>query len=796
MATRTVPYRKQVQNFNHCITLSPLKNLIFIALLLSGIHPRTFAQNDLPAASAHPESIKAGSFIIAMDTAYQKLPGYFNMKAYGLVNALLQNEIPVKWAIKAGKNRTASGSIDFSSSVTRIFPDTLSMGNISFRSSAIIIDSSWVDKALPVISAFGNNVCVYLMQHSATIDISYTLTHKPRILLLNSSGYDTIAVHMLQEAGFNTGSYTLQSPAGTPFNPSGNWSLISETHWHTSDTARINPLLRYGVQRGANLIMNCVSIRSIENSTLTMTTAGIDCVFTGWAGPAFNNHDVAIAQFIGNIATPNGDLKHWKEKPGSVLRANAYEIMRGSAGNRLYCMAGMKMRSNTLPGGNLFYVSGHDHFYWTAPGTINDPARINGRRIFMNAIFIPVSDSIDGIDFKTDVVISKFTQAGFAVKNEPFKIYIVAKNEGRGRAKPVHVKAALPAGLLYASHVSTNGNFDPVSGNWDMDSLQRGESDTLIITAVINALGTITYTSTVSTHSYEPDLSDNTTTLSLFGVSRPVAINDTMQFIAPLFQDYPVKFNDTDEDGGPFSTATVLAGPYSGSAQVINGDSIRYTIAANFSGRDSLRYLSCDNHPLCDTAWFFIVINSPLPVTLATFTGTRGEEQVTLNWITLNEKNNSHFEIERSSDGFDFKKQDIVHGKGHSNKPSFYEYYEENTEDPILYYRLTQVDFDGKSSTSKIIALERKGNKGFNITLYPNPSNGSFQVIKGEGIAGKLDYTLSDASGRVISTRTWMAGSDGFLHEPLANNMPLAPGYYLAKFNTENNFKCIKLIVK
>jgi hypothetical protein len=29
------------------------------------------------------------------------------------------------------------------------------------------------------------------------IDIRYTLTHKPRILLLNSSGYDTIAVHML-----------------------------------------------------------------------------------------------------------------------------------------------------------------------------------------------------------------------------------------------------------------------------------------------------------------------------------------------------------------------------------------------------------------------------------------------------------------------------------------------------------------------------------------------------------------------------------------------------------------------
>lgn len=62
-----------------------------------------------------------------MDTLYQKHPGYFNMKAYGLVNELLQNEIPVKWAIKAGKTRTASGSIDFTTTATRIFPDTLSM---------------------------------------------------------------------------------------------------------------------------------------------------------------------------------------------------------------------------------------------------------------------------------------------------------------------------------------------------------------------------------------------------------------------------------------------------------------------------------------------------------------------------------------------------------------------------------------------------------------------------------------------------------------------------------------------
>ncbi|MBK7886118.1 MAG: T9SS type A sorting domain-containing protein [Bacteroidetes bacterium] len=757
----------------------------------------SMAQNDLPGPVANNQLIKSGSYIIAMDTNYQKHPGYFNMKAYGLVNELLQNEIPVKWAIKAGKTRTAAGSIDFTTTATRIFPDTLSMGNISFRSSAFIVDSAWVSSAWPVITSFGNNVYVYRMDADATVDIRYTLTHKPRILLLNSSGYDTIAVQMLNEAGFSPNSYRLQTPAGTLFNPGGNWSLLSESHWDSYDTARINPILRYSIERGANLVMNCVALKTMENATKTMTTGGIDSMLTGWAAPTFPHHDMPAAQFQGTIATPNGECKFWKEKSGSTFRSNTYKIMHGSAGAQVTTMAGMKLRNNTFAGGNLFYIAGHDHYYWTAPtGTINDANKINGRRIFLNSIFIPASDSIEGIDFKTDVAINMSPQAGFAVKNEPFNIYIVIHNTGPGRAKSITIDAPLPVGLLYSTSSASRGTFHPGTGKWVLDSLQKNQTDTLILTTIINQLGNITYTSNISTTSLEYIRNNNSAQLNLFGVSRPVAINDTLHFTAPVYQDYNVRFNDSDEDGGPFNTSTIIAGPFSGTATIINGDSIRYTISSSFTGTDSIQYITCDNYPLCDTAWYYIQVTSPLPVSLVNFTGAREENKVLLNWFTLNEKNNDYFDIERSRDGILFEKRGRVSGMGTTNTVSSYSYKDENTDDILLYYRLLQTDYDGTMELSNVIALPKRGKSNFHVDIFPNPGDGHLQVIRGEGLNGPLELTITDLRGRIISRQTWETDENGFVIDLIENKIRTAPGCYMARFVSNSTSQTIKLIIK
>ncbi len=60
---------------------------------------------DLPNPTANIQTATAGSLIIPMDNAHQNLflGRPFNTKAYGLIHALLLNDIPIKWVIKSGK---------------------------------------------------------------------------------------------------------------------------------------------------------------------------------------------------------------------------------------------------------------------------------------------------------------------------------------------------------------------------------------------------------------------------------------------------------------------------------------------------------------------------------------------------------------------------------------------------------------------------------------------------------------------------------------------------------------------
>ena len=768
-----------------------------LLVLLTTVVKSLMAQNDLPAPSANMKQVKAGSLIIAMDTTMQKRPGYFNLKAYGLVNTLLQNEIPVMWSIRATKSRTAGGSLDFAAVTTRVFPDTVSMGAQYFRCGPFIVDSAWVSKAWPVITAFGNNVHVFRVDANFNADIRYTLTHKPRILLLNTEGYDTIAVKMLQEAGFDAGNYRLQTPSGSGFNPAGNWSVISETHTTLYDTSRFNPLYRYAVQRGANLFINCATIGAMENSTFTMTTAGVDSFTTGLAATNYLNHDLPIAQFQGSIQSPNGEFKLWKPKSGSSMRGNTYEFMRGGSGANLYCMAGMKLRPNTLAGGNLFYVSGHEHYHWAAPtGSQHDNVRINGRRVFLNAMFIPASDSIEGIDFKTDVSVNKTAQAGLAVKNEPFRIYIVASNAGPGTARNLSLNAPLPAGLQYAAHSVTRGSYNSGTGIWQLDSLRKYQTDTLILDVVISQLGTITYISDLANTSLEYIKTNNKDTLILVGVSRPDAVNDTLHFNAPVFADYNVRGNDSDEDGGPFATSSIIAGPFNGTAVLLNNDSIRYTLGPGFAGIDSIRYVTCDNYPLCDTAWFYIVIPTPLPVSLINFGGMRDGKNVNLYWFTASEVNNDFFRVERSLDGRSFEYRGRVKGNGTTSQMKGYDFRDEDTNLPIVYYRLTQVDFDGTSSFSPVVVLPLRQSSGFKAEIYPNPGDGSLQVIRAQGVIGTLQIRLTDISGRLIHTEQWTPDDNGNITELFTGKTKPAPGTYLATFITDNDQQSIRLIIR
>ena len=141
--------------------------------------------------------------------------------------------------------------------------------------------------------------------------------------------------------------------------------------------------------------------------------------------------------------------------------------------------------------------------------------------------------------------------------------------------------------------------------------------------------------------------------------------------------------------------------------------------------------------------------SSPLPITLLGLTGERVEangertEEVKLAWATASEVSNKGFEIQVSDNAQTFKSISFIEGKGISNTVSSYQLSVSNPSDS--YYRLKQIDFDGKFSYSPIVFVEGIET----LKVYPNPNNGTFSISVGKG---KLDSParLLNAQGAAV----------------------------------------------
>lgn len=94
----------------------------------------------------------------------------------------------------------------------------------------------------------------------------------------------------------------------------------------------------------------------------------------------------------------------------------------------------------------------------------------------------------------------------------------------------------------------------------------------------------------------------------------------------------------------------------------------------------------------------------PLPIQLTDFACNPSENHIGINWSTASEVNNDHFIIEKSTDGINFNQLSRVNGSGNSNETTDYYAMDEQPSFGENYYRLTQVDFDGKQETFQTIS--------------------------------------------------------------------------------------------
>jgi hypothetical protein len=152
--------------------------------------------------------------------------------------------------------------------------------------------------------------------------------------------------------------------------------------------------------------------------------------------------------------------------------------------------------------------------------------------------------------------------------------------------------------------------------------------------------------------------------------------------------------------------------------------------------------VSSSSNSILSTATFdFFDPVNPLPITLVNFTASDiNNEYVYLQWATAMEVNNDRFEIERSTNGVDFQRIATVKAFGNSDITRYYTTRDANPVQGINYYRLKQVDLDGKFTNSPI-RLVNFGKLSGPIT-YPNPTTSFFNIVAGaEAIQSVSVYT-------------------------------------------------------
>ena len=138
--------------------------------------------------------------------------------------------------------------------------------------------------------------------------------------------------------------------------------------------------------------------------------------------------------------------------------------------------------------------------------------------------------------------------------------------------------------------------------------------------------------------------------------------------------------------------------------------------------------------------------NPPLPVIWLEINGKFISNAIKITFSTLSEINNDYFEILKSIDGINFMKSGKVKGNGNSNIYREYTFidHEVTSTTPVYYYKIKQVDFDGRQTFSNIIAVNTKSEHSYlsinHHTYYTIPVDEG-NIIRCYDLSGKLIYS-------------------------------------------------------
>ena len=126
---------------------------------------------------------------------------------------------------------------------------------------------------------------------------------------------------------------------------------------------------------------------------------------------------------------------------------------------------------------------------------------------------------------------------------------------------------------------------------------------------------------------------------------------------------------------------------------------------------------------------------------------------IAVTWRVTSEQDVKMYEVERSADGNHFTKIGEVPFREAAGSENSYRFFDKEPTGAKLYYRIRQVDIDGRFMYSTIVSVGSEV-KTAGIAIYPNPVSTQTVVELQARISQRTTITIADLQGRVVTQQS------------------------------------------
>lgn len=172
-----------------------------------------------------------------------------------------------------------------------------------------------------------------------------------------------------------------------------------------------------------------------------------------------------------------------------------------------------------------------------------------------------------------------------------------------------------------------------------------------------------------------------------------------------------------------------------------------------------------------------------LPVKWLSTAVASNNSQVTISWQVA-ELFTQYYVIEKSTDAKSFVSVATVNSKGDGINNYSASLFDNSTT--TIYYRIKQVDMDGKHTYSSTLQIVANGKLGRALQVYPNPAISSVVLSIDKAFVG-ANIQLTNVQGKVIRTINATQASFSF------DISRLTSGFYYFKLPNQAPVKVVKL---